>query len=154
MGGAAKIWKLFHSSSCKPHPQPISSSVQEEAQWRMSSKRKKSLWCEVCVCVYFFPLTLSLPLVFWTLLSSAGGNWKWDAFENSQSWAAAFLSWKEQRGRINILRICQRKRNVLCLCAACWWGWEISPSFLNISLSLQTLEGVMISTLPLSSYFQ
>lgn len=102
-----KFWKLFNFSSWQVTPLTATKhSVEGETQWRMPRNRKKDNSNKNVVYdvrnTYVFHL--GAASVFWTLLSSAGGN---------------FLSWKEHRGRTNILRIRQRKRNASCLCAAC-----------------------------------
>lgn len=134
--GASKFWKLFYLSSCKPHPhwyqvQCVSKGTMNNVQQK---KKKNGFWCEKYIYFNLF-CHWAFLLVSWTLLSSAGGNWKWDIFLKTWSWVDAFLSWKDKGGRINILRTRQRKRNALWLCVACWWGGN-QLFFLNISLSL------------------
>lgn len=70
--GASKFWKLFYLSSCHI-PTDSEHSLEAEAQWNVRQKKKFMMW-EMYTYFYFI-LTLSLSLVFWTLLLSAGENW-------------------------------------------------------------------------------
>lgn len=134
--GASKFWKLFCLSSCKPHPH------WSQAQWDskgimknvQQNKKKVDDVRNIYIFIYFVtePTScLSPGHCFHQQEGTENGIF----FDNSWSWADAFLSWKDKRGRINILRIRQRKRNALWLCVACWWGGN-QLFFLNISLSL------------------
>ena len=135
--GASKFWKLFYLRSCKPHPHWYQAQCESKSTMKNVQQKKKKRFMMWEIYVFYFILSLSLLLA--CLLDIAFISRRelkvGCFFENSWSWADAFLSWKDQRRRINILRIRQRKRNALCLCVACWWGRN-QPFFLNISLSL------------------
>lgn len=113
--------RLFYLSSCKP--QPI------DAKCRSRDTINNGVGAEN---MFYFILTPSLSLVFWTWLSWVGGKRKQDAFKTRN----LFLNGAE--GRISVLRMCQ-KRSVPCLCEA-FSGKSRSSSFSNMTLSLWAPE--------------
>jgi hypothetical protein len=97
-------------------------------------EKEECIWCEIFFLFYFDTMLCLLDIVFISRKEKKVG-----CFENTPSWAAVCLPWTEHRERINILRICQRKRGDLCLCAAFKMETgEESPSFLKLSSSLWT----------------
>ena len=129
--------KTFLFKKLQATPPLIPSTVwkQKHNEERPAKKKKRFMMWEIYVFYFILSLSLLLACLLDIAFISRRELKVGCFFENSWSWADAFLSWKDQRRRINILRIRQRKRNALCLCVACWWGRN-QPFFLNISLSL------------------
>lgn len=109
----------------------------------MKDFQKKRGASDVRNKIFFFILflSLSLPLVSWTLLSSTGRNWKWDAFWKLKILGCCLSFLKGAEGKDKYIKNSSKEKKCsMPVCRLLMTEAGNQLFFLHISLNLEALE--------------